>query len=152
MAVVPESELFPSGQTQQQVVQQDTLQMVNSQQSAAGRGPVHARHHFTTLDTITQTEKGMPAAGVLRRGDVVTAVNGVPVSCNRATSTLIRAHPAGTPVDLTITRSGRHPARAGEDDKRPGACRDRGAGAGGLQVPVHSQDQGGQHSAGPAPG
>ena len=42
-AVVPQQELFPPGQTQQQVVKQDTLQMVNSQQTAeaaaqSGRG------------------------------------------------------------------------------------------------------------------
>src|SRR5262249_38511790 len=33
-AVVPQEELFPAGQTQQQVVKQDTEQMVNSQQTA----------------------------------------------------------------------------------------------------------------------
>ncbi len=47
-AVVPEQELFPSGQSEQQVVQQDTAQMASSQQTAQGRGPVHARdrvHH-----------------------------------------------------------------------------------------------------------
>lgn len=107
MAVVPESELFPSGKTEQQVVQQDTLEMVNSQQTAQAAALCTLGIHFTTVDTITQTEKGMPAAGVLHRGDIITAVNGVPVSCNRDTSTLIRAHPAGTPVDLTVTRSGR---------------------------------------------
>ena len=106
-AVVPESELFPSGQTEQQVVQQDTLQMVDSQQSAQAAALCALGIHFTTVDTITQTEKGMPAASVLRRGDIITAVNGVPVSCHRDTSTLIRAHPAGTPVDLTVTRNGR---------------------------------------------
>ncbi len=41
-AVVPESELFPPNQSEQQVVQQDTAEMANSQQTAAGRGPVHA--------------------------------------------------------------------------------------------------------------
>jgi PDZ domain-containing protein len=107
MAVVPESELFPSGKTEQQVVQQDTLEMVNSQQTAQAAALCTLGIHFTTVDTITQTEKGMPAAGVLRRGDIITAVNGVPVSCNRDASTLIRVHPAGTPVDLTVTRNGR---------------------------------------------
>jgi Lon-like protease len=106
-AVVPESELFPSGQTQQEVVRQDTLQMVNSQQAAQAAALCTLGIPFHTVDTITQTEKGMPATGVLRKGDVITAVNGVPVSCHRDTSSLIRAHPAGTPVDLTITRNGR---------------------------------------------
>jgi PDZ domain-containing protein len=106
-AVVPESELFPSGQTQQEVVRQDTLQMVNSQQTAQAAALCTLGIHFNTVDTIIHTEKGMPAADVLRKGDVITAVNGVPVSCHRDTSSLIRAHPAGTPVDLTITRNGR---------------------------------------------
>ena len=107
MAVVPESELFPSGQTEQQVVQQDTLQMVSSQQTAQAAALCTLGIHFTTVDTVTQTEKGMPAAGVLRAGDVITAVNGVPVNCHHDTSTLIRTHQAGAPVDLTITRNGR---------------------------------------------
>ena len=106
-AVVPEQELFPSGQSEQQVVQQDTEQMVNSQQTAQAAALCTLGIHFTTVDKVTQTEKGLPAAGVLHAGDIVTAVDGTPVSCTQDTGSLIRAHPAGSPVDLTITRDGK---------------------------------------------
>jgi PDZ domain-containing protein len=105
-AVVPEQELFPSGQSQQQVVQQDTLQMVSSQETAKAAALCTLGIHFTTVDTVTQTEKGLPAADVLRAGDVITAVDGTPVSCTQDTGSLIRGHQAGTPVDLTVVRKG----------------------------------------------
>src|SRR5580704_3799256 len=63
--------------------------------------------HFTTVDKVTQTEKGLPAAGVLHAGDIIKAVDGTPVSCTQDTGSLIRTHPAGAPVVLTITRGGR---------------------------------------------
>ncbi len=106
-AVVPEQELFPTGQSEQQVVQQDTEQMANSQETAQAAALCTLGIHFTTVDTITQTEKGLPAAKVLRAGDVITAVDGTPVSCTHDTGTLIRAHQASSPVTLTIVRGHR---------------------------------------------
>lgn len=106
-AVVPEQELFPTGQTEQQVVQQDTEQMANSQETAQAAALCTLGIHFATVDRVTQTEKGLPAAGVLRAGDTITAVNGRPVSCTQDTGTLIRSQPAGSAVELRIMRSGR---------------------------------------------
>ncbi len=106
-AVVPEQELFPSGQSEQQVERQDTLQMVGSQQDAEAAALCVLNIHFTTLDTVTQTEKGMPAAAVLKPGDQITAVDGTPVGCNHDTGTLIREHPPGSLVTLTVLRHGR---------------------------------------------
>src|SRR5579859_1705599 len=59
---------------------------------------------FQTVDTIVATEKGMPAAGVLSKGEVITAVNGQPVGCRADPSTLLRRVRAGTTVELTIRR------------------------------------------------
>jgi Lon-like protease len=106
-AVVPEQELFPAGQSEQQVVQQDTEQMVSSQQTAQAAALCTLGIHFTTVDTVTQTEKGLPAAGVLHDGDTITAVDGTPVSCTQDTGTLIRTHPPGSVVTLTIIRRGK---------------------------------------------
>jgi Lon-like protease len=105
-AVVPEQELFPSGQSEQQVERQDTLQMVNSQQTAEAAALCALNIRYVTLDTVTQTEKGTPAAGVLKPGDQIIAVNGTPVGCHHDTSTLIRAHPPGSQVTLTVLRKG----------------------------------------------
>ena len=106
-AVVPESEIFPSGQTQQQVVQQDTEQMVNSQQTATAAALCQLGISFKVVDTIGLTEKGDPAYGVLKRGDIIAAVDGTGVTCRHDAATLIRLRKPGAPVELTILRRGK---------------------------------------------
>jgi len=106
-AVVPQEELFPPGQTQQQVVKQDSEQMVNSQQTAQAAALCQLGIRFTTIDTISGTIKGLPAAGRLHRGDVVKAVDGKAVTCKSSAATMIRARPVGHRVVLTIARGGK---------------------------------------------
>jgi len=105
-AVVPEQEIFTPGQTEQQVSKQDTEQMVNSQQTAAAAALCLLKIKFRTIDTIAATEPGMPARGVLRRGDVISAVDGKPVTCAADAGALIKARKPGAAVDLTVVRKG----------------------------------------------
>jgi PDZ domain-containing protein len=105
-AVVPQQELFPAGQTQQQVSKQDTEEMANSQQTATAAALCQLGIKFTTNDTITGTINGLPAAGVLRAGDVIVAVDGTPVNCRASAASLIESKSAGQLVRLTIRRSG----------------------------------------------
>jgi PDZ domain-containing protein len=105
-AVVPEQEIFTPGQTPQQVAQQDTEEMANSQETATAAALCQLKISFRTVDTIQSTIKGMPAAGVLRAGDVISAVDGKPVTCDADASTLIKARAPGAPVELTIIRGG----------------------------------------------
>jgi len=107
-AVVPEQELFPAGQSQQQVQQQDTAQMAGSQQTAEAAALCTLGIRYITLDTVTQIDKGLPAYGALKTGDQIIAVDGTPVGCTHDTGTLIRRHPPGTPITLTVLRNG-HP-------------------------------------------
>jgi Lon-like protease len=104
-AVVPEQELFGPGQTQQQVTQQDTQQMADSQETATAAALCVLGIKFTTVDTVAAVLKGYPADGVLRRGDVITAVDGNTVTCKMGAAPMIRARPAGAPVTLTIART-----------------------------------------------
>jgi PDZ domain-containing protein len=104
-AVVPQEELFIPGQTQQQVVQQDTQQMTSSQQTATAAALCVLGIKFQVVDTIAVVAKGLPADGVLRRGDVITAVDGKPVTCKASAASLIRARSPGDPVTLTIART-----------------------------------------------
>jgi PDZ domain-containing protein len=105
-AVVPEEEIFTPGQTQQQVQQQDTEEMTNSQETAQAAALCQLNIPFTTTDTVQAVEKGKPAAGVLRDGDVITAVDGTPVNCKHDAAALIRNRQPGAPVALTVTRHG----------------------------------------------
>ncbi len=135
-AVVPEQELFPTGQSEQQVVQQDTEQMANSQETAQAAALCTLGIHFTTVDTVTQTEKGLPAAKVLRAGDVITAVDGTPVSCTHDTGTLIRAASGRLPGHPDHRPRSPDPAGQGEHRERGRARGDRGPGVGELPLPV----------------
>jgi len=106
-AVVPEQEIFPSNYTPQQVAQQDTEEMADSQQTATAAALCQLKISFKTVETVQATIKGMPAAGVLRPGDDIEAVDGTPLSCRIDAGTLIQAHKPGTPVELTILRHGK---------------------------------------------
>ena len=106
-AVVPQQEIFTPGQTPQQVARQDSEQMANSQQTATAAAFCQVGIRFTTTDTVQATVRGMPAAGRLQRGDVITAVDGAAVSCHAPAGTLIKARRPGAPVQLTVLRHGR---------------------------------------------
>jgi Lon-like protease len=105
-AVVPQEELFPPGKTQREVIKQDTLQMVDSQQTAEAAALCHLGVKFTTIDTITSTIRGLPAAGRLHRGDVITAVDGKQVTCRSTAASMIQERPVGQRVVLTVRRDG----------------------------------------------
>ncbi len=106
-AVVPQQEIFTPGQTTQQVAKEDTEEMANSQETATAAAFCQLKIKFNTVDTIEATVKGMPAAGVLRPGDVITAVDGKPVTCNADAGTMVKQRKPGAPVQLTILRHGK---------------------------------------------
>ena len=105
-AVVPESEICPPGQTQQQTQRQNTQQMNSSQQSATAAALTELHIPYTKQVVVAQTVPGYPAYGVLRAGDVITAVDGKQVTGESDLSTLISAHPAGSTLTVTILRGG----------------------------------------------
>jgi len=105
-AVVPASEIYGSGQTQQQVIQQDTQQMLGSQQDATAAALCYLNISYATADPVSTVVKGTPAFGVLRPGDKITAVDGTPVGCHHDVVTMIRSRAPGAPVDLTVERNG----------------------------------------------
>jgi PDZ domain-containing protein len=106
-AVVPQQELFPPGQSQRQVVKQDSEEMANSQQTAQAAALCQLGITFTIIDTITGTVPGLPAAGHLKRGDVIKAVDGQPVTCHASAAAMISSHQAGQRIALTIDRQGK---------------------------------------------
>jgi PDZ domain-containing protein len=105
-AVVPVSEIYPPGQTSEQVVKEDTEEMASSQQTATAAALCQLKINFRTVDTVEATVAGMPAAGVLHPGDVISAVDGDPVTCRSDATMLIKARKSGAPVELTILRHG----------------------------------------------
>jgi PDZ domain-containing protein len=105
-AVVPASEIYGSGQTQQQVIQQDTQQMLGSQQDATAAALCYLNISYATADPVSTVVKGTPAYRVLHSGDKITAVDGTPVGCHHDVVTMIKNRVPGAPVDLTVVRNG----------------------------------------------
>jgi Lon-like protease len=105
-AVVPESEICPAGQTQKQTQEQDTQEMTSSQQTATAAALTELHIPYSTQVVVVNPEQGFPAYGVLKAGDVITAVDGKPVTSQAGLSKLVYAHPAGSTLTLTITRDG----------------------------------------------
>jgi PDZ domain-containing protein len=105
-AVVPENEICPAGQTQKQTQEQDTQEMTSSQQTATAAALTELHIPYSTQVVVVQPQKGFPAYGVLKAGDVITEVNGQPVTSPAGLTRLIYAHPAGSTLTLTIIRDG----------------------------------------------
>jgi len=105
-AVVPQSELFPPGQTAQQTQAQDTEQMASSQEMATAAALTELHIKYQTQVEVLSTVAGYPASKVLKSGDIIVAVNGKPVTGESSLSSMINAHPAGTTLQLQVLRKG----------------------------------------------
>src|SRR5947209_2719189 len=106
-AVVPESELFPPGQTAKQTQEQDTAQMASSQEVATAAALTQLHIKYQTQVVVLSTAAGYPASKALKAGDVIQAVDGKPVTGQSSLSSLITAHPAGSVLQLTVLRGGK---------------------------------------------
>jgi Lon-like protease len=106
-AVVPESELFPPGQTAQQTQTQDQEEMASSQELATAAALTELHIPYRTPVVVISTKPGYPASKSLKAGDVITAVNGRPVTGETSLTSLITSHPAGTVLQIEVQRSGK---------------------------------------------
>ncbi|MCL2585468.1 MAG: PDZ domain-containing protein [Streptosporangiales bacterium] len=103
-AVVPESELFPPGQSAKETQQQDTAQMTGSQQTAQAAAFSTLHIPFTTHVAIAAVLPHTPAAGTLKTGDQVLSVDGAEVTGQTQMTHLITSHPAGSALKLSVRR------------------------------------------------
>nr|WP_235476298.1 MULTISPECIES: S16 family serine protease [unclassified Frigoribacterium] len=89
-AVVPVEAIYPSGVTNEQVDEQNTVDMQNSQKSAIAAAMIHDGYSVPSTVTISQVSPGGPAEDVLEEGDVVTSVNGTSLETDGDVDTLRR--------------------------------------------------------------
>lgn len=106
VAVVPEGDVFPTGQTQQQNQQQNQQEMVTSQEEATAAALGELGITVPATLTISEVVKGAPAASVLRHGDVLLAINGAPTGDLGSVRTELQKVRAGDPVTVTVRRGG----------------------------------------------
>jgi PDZ domain-containing protein len=105
-AVMPVDQVFPPGQTSQDVAAQNQAEMSDSQLSATAAGLRLAGLSVPETITVADVGSGVPAAGVLRKGDVITGVDGVAVSDSAALRARISALKSGAAVSITLRRGG----------------------------------------------
>ncbi len=103
-AVLPQDEVFPQGQTASQVDSENAAEMTSSQQSATAAGLREAGFSVPETVTIAQVSPGVPAAKVLRPGDVITGINGVPTLDSAAVRAKITALRPGAAVVVQVRR------------------------------------------------
>jgi PDZ domain-containing protein len=105
--VVPETELFPQGQSAQQTQAQDTAQMASSQQLATAAAFSALHIPYQTLVSVLSTVPGYPASKALKAGDVIESVDGKPVTGEQSLSSMITSHPTGSVLTLKVARAGK---------------------------------------------
>lgn len=103
-AVVPREVIYPPDQTQQQVDQENQQEFTDSQNSA--ETAALRELGFPVQVSVQSVVSGQPAEGHLRAGDVITTVNGQKVTSVEKLTSLIKAKPAGTPLNVGYTRAG----------------------------------------------
>ncbi|MCG5216598.1 S16 family serine protease [Streptosporangium soli] len=104
VAVVPEETIFPRTTTAEQVDQQNTQEMTNSQDDATAAALSELKIPFTSVVTVVSTEKGKPADGKLKPGDEITLVDDAPAGDVEKVAQTVRAHKAGEDVAFSVVR------------------------------------------------
>ncbi|WP_131741183.1 YlbL family protein [Actinomadura roseirufa] len=106
-AIVPEETIFPKNESQQQVDQENTRQMQDSQQSAEAAALHELGIPIATQVVVDGVQKGKPADGRLKPGDEITALDGAKVtSVSQVTGTMAKRK-IGDSAALTVRRAGR---------------------------------------------
>jgi len=104
-AVVPRELVYPPGQSEEQVEQHNAEQFTRSQ-SSAEIAALRYLGDYPLRVTVVDVIEGAPADGVLRAGDVITAVDGVKINDSSQLQQAISGQPAGTRLTIDYLRDG----------------------------------------------
>lgn len=103
-AVVPREQIYPPGQSPEEVQQRNRQQFTRSQDSAEVAALRHLGYPAQVL--VAEVLPGSPTDGVLQAGDVITSVDGTSVEAVTELQQLITADPPGTSVTIEYVRDG----------------------------------------------
>jgi Lon-like protease len=104
-AVVPRDVIYPPDQTEEQVEENNKQEFQGSQSSAE---TVALRELGYPIQTyVAAVTDGGPSTGKLVKDDILTSVDGTPVTSPAKLTELIQAKPAGTELTLGYTRAGK---------------------------------------------
>ena len=105
-AVLPQEQVYPKDVTEKQTEQIYREQMVGSQQDATVAALTELGIQVPATLRIAGVSAEVPAATVLRKGDVIVAVAGQGISTYGQLRTALRALPAGGATTITVRRGG----------------------------------------------
>lgn len=105
-AVLPEEQLFPPDQTQDEVENQNAEEMVSSQENATAAALGELDIPVPTTLTVVGFAEASDAEQQMRDGDVLTAVEGTPVPDLPQLRDRLQDVEAGGPVAITLERDG----------------------------------------------
>jgi len=105
-AVVPVEQVFPPGQTQGQAEAETAAEMSDSQQQATAAGLRQAGYTVPETVTVVGVSKDLPAAKVLRSGDVLVALNGIDVTGSEQLRDQVQKLKPGEDARVAVRRNG----------------------------------------------
>ncbi|MCM3713085.1 PDZ domain-containing protein [Alkalihalobacillus oceani] len=106
----PEEQLRFEGETDEEYEHRQLMAMTNSQETAKIVAYEHAGKEIEYVHKgvlVTTLIEGMPADGVLQRGDHIVEVDGTPVQTAEQLIELLNGKTAEDQVRLSVTRNGR---------------------------------------------
>jgi PDZ domain-containing protein len=104
--VVPIDEIYAPKETVSQSNAESAAEMTDSQQQATAAALVEQGVPFDSTITVQGTVKGSPAAALLKKGDVLSAINGKTFVDSDQLHSLIAANGTTLPMTLDFTRHG----------------------------------------------
>jgi Lon-like protease len=105
-AITPLDEIFAPQQTAEQSDKQSTAEMTDSQQQATAAALYHQHISFDSTITVGGTNKGSPAARVMRKGDILKSLDGKTFIDADQLHSFIVANGTDRPVTLGFVRNG----------------------------------------------
>jgi PDZ domain-containing protein len=104
VTVVPRESVYPSGQTEEETLQQNREAFLTSEQSA--RMAALAELGFPEKVVVQDLVEDSPSEGRLEAGDALESVGGTPTPDTAALTAALSAIPPGSSVPVTYTRLG----------------------------------------------
>jgi Lon-like protease len=106
-AVVPERQVFPAGQTKQEVEKETAAEMTDSQEQATAAGLRELGLTVPETIRVAEVQSGAPAASVIKVGDVITGINGTPATDSNVLREAITSLAPDTHVTVQVRRDGK---------------------------------------------
>lgn len=107
VAVVPHDLIYPDNQTNSQAQAEGAAQLASSQDASKAAGMRAAGLEVTEQPNVAAVVEGGPSVGKLEVGDVITTVDGRPVTTQAAVGDAVSGRQPGEQVTIGYLRDGR---------------------------------------------